>query len=188
MRLNGWRSWMVHRFTGFGTPQMCISCIARSGGPSGQMSADRCNIFAGFALPGGLIHSEDLAEELLIEMKGMVLGYAEQQADCWTFHRPRRLPSTCPTFTGSMPTRQAPPNDAGAHGEPIGHRWALRRRSPGPVSKPYLECEFFPSALRPIPPPFLGAYVLLLGRTGAGQKQPDDGAAGGVPCIGPQPN
>jgi len=43
-------------------------------------------------LPGGLIHSEDLAEELLIEMKGMVLGYAEQQADCWTFHRPRRLP------------------------------------------------------------------------------------------------
>jgi hypothetical protein len=36
--------------------------------------------------------SEDLAEELLIEMKGMVLGYAEHHSGGWTFHRPRRLP------------------------------------------------------------------------------------------------
>ena len=38
--------------------------------------------------------SEDLADEKLVELKGMVLGYAEYQPneDLWTFHRPRRLP------------------------------------------------------------------------------------------------
>lgn len=38
--------------------------------------------------------SEDLAEEQLIELKGLILGYAEfVSADQgWSFHRPRRLP------------------------------------------------------------------------------------------------
>lgn len=38
--------------------------------------------------------AEDLREEQLIELKGMVLGYAEYGADSntWGFHRPRRLP------------------------------------------------------------------------------------------------
>jgi DNA helicase HerA-like ATPase len=36
--------------------------------------------------------SKDLAEENLIELKGIVLGYAENGKDGWTFHRPRRLP------------------------------------------------------------------------------------------------
>lgn len=38
--------------------------------------------------------AEDLGEEKLIELKGIVLGYAERDAtsDQWTFHRPRRLP------------------------------------------------------------------------------------------------
>ena len=38
--------------------------------------------------------SEDWGEEKLIELKGMVLGYAERApaADQWEFHRPRRLP------------------------------------------------------------------------------------------------
>lgn len=36
--------------------------------------------------------SEDLADEQLIELKGMVLGYAEVDDNGWTFHRPRRLP------------------------------------------------------------------------------------------------
>lgn len=38
--------------------------------------------------------AEDLAEEKLIELRGIVLGYAEREdaADNWTFHRPRRLP------------------------------------------------------------------------------------------------
>ena len=36
--------------------------------------------------------SQDLAEENLIELKGIVLGYAEKGDDDWTFHRPRRLP------------------------------------------------------------------------------------------------
>lgn len=38
--------------------------------------------------------SEDWGEEKLIELKGIVLGYAERDAvlDEWTFHRPRRLP------------------------------------------------------------------------------------------------
>jgi hypothetical protein len=36
--------------------------------------------------------SQDLQEENLIELKGIVLGYAERHAAGWTFHRPRRLP------------------------------------------------------------------------------------------------
>lgn len=38
--------------------------------------------------------AEDLREEQLIELKGMVLGYSEYEParDCWSFHRPRRLP------------------------------------------------------------------------------------------------
>lgn len=36
--------------------------------------------------------SEDLIEEQLLEMKGVVLGYAERVADAWSFRRPRRLP------------------------------------------------------------------------------------------------
>lgn len=38
--------------------------------------------------------AEDLAEERLVELKGMVLGYAQHEpaADEWRFHRPRRLP------------------------------------------------------------------------------------------------
>lgn len=38
--------------------------------------------------------SEDWGDEKLIELKGMVLGYAERDATSaeWTFHRPRRLP------------------------------------------------------------------------------------------------
>ena len=38
--------------------------------------------------------AEDLAEEQLIELRGMVLGYAEHSgaSDQWAFHRPRRLP------------------------------------------------------------------------------------------------
>jgi hypothetical protein len=36
--------------------------------------------------------SQDLAEENLIELAGIVLGYAERESSDWTFHRPRRLP------------------------------------------------------------------------------------------------
>jgi hypothetical protein len=38
--------------------------------------------------------SEDWGDEKLIELKGIVLGYAERDATSnqWTFHRPRRLP------------------------------------------------------------------------------------------------
>ena len=38
--------------------------------------------------------SEDWGDEKLIELKGIVLGYAERESasDQWTFHRPRRLP------------------------------------------------------------------------------------------------
>jgi uncharacterized protein len=37
--------------------------------------------------------SEDLAEETLLELSGLLLGYAEVQGDgAWTFRRPRRLP------------------------------------------------------------------------------------------------
>ena len=36
--------------------------------------------------------SQDLAEEQLIELKGMVLGYAQADDEDWRFYRPRRLP------------------------------------------------------------------------------------------------
>lgn len=36
--------------------------------------------------------SQDLQEENLIELKGIVLGYAERETETWKFHRPRRLP------------------------------------------------------------------------------------------------
>lgn len=36
--------------------------------------------------------SQDLAEEQLIELKGMVLGYAQAEDTGWKFYRPRRLP------------------------------------------------------------------------------------------------
>lgn len=36
--------------------------------------------------------SQDIGEEFLLELNGMVLGYAEQTPAGWTFHRPRRLP------------------------------------------------------------------------------------------------
>ncbi len=37
--------------------------------------------------------AEDLADERLVELRGMVLGYAEQRRDgSWAFRRPRRLP------------------------------------------------------------------------------------------------
>lgn len=36
--------------------------------------------------------SQDLAEELLIELQGMVLGYAQAEDTGWKFYRPRRLP------------------------------------------------------------------------------------------------
>lgn len=36
--------------------------------------------------------SQDLAEEQLIELKGMVLGYSQADDEDWKFYRPRRLP------------------------------------------------------------------------------------------------
>jgi DNA helicase HerA-like ATPase len=36
--------------------------------------------------------SEDLIEEQLIELKGVVMGYAELDGEKWSFRRPRRLP------------------------------------------------------------------------------------------------
>ncbi len=41
----------------------------------------------------GSYFSEDWGEEKLIELKGIVLGYAQRNVgnDTWSFHRPRRL-------------------------------------------------------------------------------------------------
>jgi DNA helicase HerA-like ATPase len=42
-------------------------------------------------MPGSYL-SKDLAEENLIELRGIVLGYSELENGKWMFHRPRRLP------------------------------------------------------------------------------------------------
>lgn len=36
--------------------------------------------------------AKDLTDENLIELKGIILGYAERESSGWAFHRPRRLP------------------------------------------------------------------------------------------------
>jgi DNA helicase HerA-like ATPase len=36
--------------------------------------------------------AKDLQDDQLIQLKGIVLGYAERDGEDWTFHRPRRLP------------------------------------------------------------------------------------------------
>lgn len=51
--------------------------------------------------------SEDLAEEQLVELKGMVLGYAEyhSSSDTWAFNRPRRLPQHLSDVFHAAPNR-----------------------------------------------------------------------------------
>jgi hypothetical protein len=108
--------------------------------------------------------SEDLAEELLIEMKGMVLGYAEQQPEGWTFHRPRRLPehlSNVYRVDAHQPgtpavMRELMGSQLGTQGLYVGDLLAGEQVLPG--------VEVF------LPPYALSHHLGVFGRTGAGKS------------------
>jgi len=108
--------------------------------------------------------SEDLAEELLIEMKGMVLGYAEQQPEGWTFHRPRRLPehlSNVYRVDAHQPgtpavMRELMGSQLGTQGLYVGDLLAGEQALPG--------VEVF------LPPYALSHHLGVFGRTGAGKS------------------
>ena len=108
--------------------------------------------------------SEDLAEEQLIELKGMVLGYAQQDEAEWTFHRPRRLPEHLsdvyrvnpeqPQVADVMETLLA--TQLGTEGLYVGD--LLAGEQPLPGVKVYL------------PPYALSHHLGVFGRTGAGKS------------------
>ncbi len=111
-----------------------------------------------------LFRSEDLAEELLIEMKGMVLGYAEQQPEGWTFHRPRRLPehlSNVYRVDAHQPgtpavMRELMGSQLGTQGLYVGDLLAGEQALPG--------VEVL------LPPYALSHHLGVFGRTGAGKS------------------
>lgn len=108
--------------------------------------------------------SEDLREELLIEMKGMVLGYAEQQEDGWTFHRPRRLPEHLSNVYRVDAYQKGTPevmqvlmgSQLGTEGLYVGDLLAGEQALPG--------VKVF------LPPFALSHHLGVFGRTGAGKS------------------
>lgn len=110
--------------------------------------------------------SRDLNEEMLIELRGMVLGYAEYDAgaDVWTFHKPRRLPdhlsdvyrvqSQDPAIADVMHTLLR--NQLGREGLFVGHLLAGEQALEG--------VEVY------LPPFALSHHLGVFGRTGSGKS------------------
>lgn len=109
--------------------------------------------------------AEDLAEEQLLQLSGMVLGYAEWEvAGRWAFHRPRRLPqhlSDVFHVDGANPDSAAVVRtllgaQLGEGGLYVGDLLAGERALHGvPVS---------------IPPHALSHHIGVFGRTGSGKS------------------
>lgn len=112
--------------------------------------------------------SEGLAEDLLLELKGSVLGYAQHEqtgphAGTWTFHRPRRLPdhftdvyrvdATNPATPGIMQTLLGA--QLGQGGLFLGHMLAGEDAIPVPVYLPAYA---------------LSHHIGVFGRTGTGKS------------------
>lgn len=108
--------------------------------------------------------SESLAEELLLELRGSVLGYAQSSEDGrWSFHRPRRLPDhftdvhrverSNPAMTTIMQTLLGA--QLGTHGLFIGHLLAGEDAIPVPVYLPAYA---------------LSHHIGVFGRTGSGKS------------------
>jgi hypothetical protein len=110
--------------------------------------------------------AEDLAEEQLVELRGMVLGYAqfEPSSGQWSFNRPRRLPQH---LTDVFRVDAGRPQAASAVGEllrsqlgnsglPIGHLLAGER--------PLLSVPVY------LPVEALSHHLGVFGRTGCGKS------------------
>ncbi|MFC4452361.1 ATP-binding protein [Deinococcus sonorensis] len=110
--------------------------------------------------------SESLAEALLLELKGSVLGYAEQKQqgqDSWSFHRPRRLPehftevfrvdAENPAMPAVMKTLLG--EQLGQNGLFMGHLLAGEAAIPVPVYLPAYA---------------LSHHIGVFGRTGSGKS------------------
>src|SRR5262245_7074185 len=110
--------------------------------------------------------AEDLAEEKLIELKGIVLGYAEHDPDpdVWRFHRPRRLPEhlTDVYHVGhdnpqvAETVRTLLRSQLGESGLFVGHLLAGERPLAGVEVR--------------LPPSALSHHIGIFGRTGCGKS------------------
>lgn len=110
--------------------------------------------------------AEDLAEEKLIELKGIVLGYAEHEPgpDVWRFHRPRRLPEhltdvyhvghDSPQVAETVRTLLR--SQLGESGLFVGHLLAGERPLAGVEVR--------------LPPSALSHHIGIFGRTGCGKS------------------
>lgn len=109
--------------------------------------------------------AEDLAEEQLIELKGMVLGYAEHDAasDAWAFHRPRRLPQHLTDVY--LVSHQNP------HVAEVMQALLGRQLGEGLFIGELLAGEAALTGVRVAIPPFaLSHHIGVFGRTGSGKS------------------
>jgi DNA helicase HerA-like ATPase len=110
--------------------------------------------------------AEDLAEEQLVELRGMVLGYAqfESKPGLWSFNRPRRLPQHLTDVFRVDPARpesgtavgELLRSQLGDHGIAIGHLLAGER--------PLLSAPVY------LPIAALSHHLGVFGRTGCGKS------------------
>ena len=108
--------------------------------------------------------AKDLQDDQLIELKGIVLGYAERTTGDWTFHRPRRLPEHLTDVYRVNPNepkvaeavRILMQSQLGSDGLFIGNLLAGEEPLPGvPVH---------------LPPYALSHHIGIFGRTGCGKS------------------
>jgi hypothetical protein len=108
--------------------------------------------------------AKDLQDDQLIELKGIVLGYAELNEKEWTFHRPRRLPEHLTDVYRVDPddakaaevVRILMQSQLGSGGLFIGNLLAGEAPLPGvPVQ---------------LPPSALSHHIGIFGRTGSGKS------------------
>lgn len=108
--------------------------------------------------------SEDLNDEMLIELTGMMLGYSEKAGEEWVFHRPRRLPDHLSEVYLIRP-------DAGNCEEVMRELLGTQLGVEGIYMGDYLAGEY---ALTNVPV-YVPAYALshhlgIFGRTGCGKS------------------
>ena len=105
--------------------------------------------------------SNDLNDEMLIELRGSLLGYAENEGGKWQFYRPRRLPDHLSDVyliseSNSEAIRILLASQLGSEGICIGH--LLAGEHPLPNVPVY------------IPPYAISHHIAIFGRTGCGKS------------------
>lgn len=105
--------------------------------------------------------SNDLNDEMLIELRGSLLGYAENEGEKWQFYRPRRLPDHLSDVyliseSNSEAIRILLESQLGSEGICIGN--LLAGENPLPNVPVY------------IPPYAISHHIAIFGRTGCGKS------------------